>query len=151
LRSIASRSLLAVFAVTALAALAGCGSDAPKPPPTAGPGTPGAPSLLDRKLQPGEVMVDAEASPQRDGPYRFDGRYRVRFVQYAPEAPNRGFADQTPFVAYLVPAGDPRAKPVPLFHAAAKDGARTLTIEGKYLVEVAFGDYPYAIRFTPVR
>jgi hypothetical protein len=135
-----------------LAALAaGCGGEsAKKPPPAAGPGAPGAPSMLERKLQPGEVMVDAEASPQRDGPFRFDGRYRVRFVQYAPEAPNRGFADQTPFVAYLVPAGNPRSKPVPLFHAAAAGGTRTLEIDGRYLVEVAFGDFPYALRFTPL-
>lgn len=107
--------------------------------------------MLGRPLRPGEVMVDAEASPQRSKPYRFAGRYRVRFVQYAPEAPGRSFANQTPFVAYLIPAGDPRAKPVPLFHAAAASGQRTLRIEGRYLVEVAFGDFPYAMRFTPAR
>lgn len=107
--------------------------------------------MLRQALRPGEVMVDAEASPQRDGPYRFSGRYRVRFAQYAPEAPHRGFAGATPFVADLVPAGRLRAKPLPLFHAAAKGGARTLAIEGSYFVEVAFGDFPYAMRFTPVR
>lgn len=107
--------------------------------------------MLARPLRPGEVMVAAEASPQRKGPFRFDGRYRVRFVQYAPEAPNRSFANQTPFVASLLPAGDPRAKPVPLFEAAAKSEARTLSIRGRYVVEVAFGDFPYAMRFTPLR
>lgn len=130
--------------------LAACGSDDPEPPPTGGAGAPGAPSLLERELQPGEVMVDAEASPQIDGPYRFDGRYRVRFVQYAPEAPGRGFADQTPFVASLRAAADPRAKPIPLFHAAAKSGQRSLEIHGRYLVEVAFGDFPFVLRLTPL-
>jgi hypothetical protein len=75
----------------------------------------------------------------------------VKFVQYAPEAPGRGFADATPFVASLLPAGRPRAKPVPLFQAAAKAGTRTMTIDGSYLVEVAFGDFPYVMRFAPVR
>lgn len=107
--------------------------------------------MLERNLEPGEVMVHAEASPQIDGPYRFAGRYRVRFVQYAPEAPGRGFAGQTPFVASLRAAADPRAKPIALFHAAAKSGARTISIDGRYLIEVAFGDFPYAMRFTPLR
>lgn len=106
--------------------------------------------MLGQKLKPGEVMVDAEASPQIEGPYRFDGRYRVKFVQYAPEAPNQDFAAETPFVANLLSAKDPRAKPIPLFSAAAKTGERTLTISGKYLVEVGFGDFPYAMRFKPL-
>lgn len=137
---------------TVSAALAGCGGGGSggKPPPAAGAGAPGAPAMLAAALRPGEVMVDAEASPQREGPFRFSGRYRVRFVQYAPEAPGRGFAGETPFVADLVPAGRPRSRPVPLFHAAAKGGERTLRIDGRYFVEVAFGDFPYAMRFTPV-
>jgi hypothetical protein len=130
--------------------LAACGGGSSEKPPAAGPGSPGAPAMLERKLQPGEVMVEAEASPQSDGPFRFAGRYRVRFIQYAPEAPHRSFADQTPFVASLLPAGDPRARPVPLFHAAAKSGERRLRISGRYVVEVAFGDFPYAMRFTPL-
>lgn len=147
---VAFRYLLTAFVVTVSVALAGCGSDSPEPPPTGGPGSPSAPALLERKLQPGEVMLDAEASPQLEGPYRFGGRYRVRFVQYAPEAPGRSFAGQTPFVASLVAASDPRAKPIPLFQAAAKGGERTLEIKGRYLVEVAFGDFPYVLRFTPL-
>jgi hypothetical protein len=145
-----SRCLLAAFVAAVALALAACGSDSPEPPPTGGAGSPGAPALLERKLRPGEVLIDAEASPQLEGPYRFAGRYRVQFVQYAPEAPGRGFADATPFVANLLSAPDPRAKPIPLFHAAAKGGERTLTIDGRYLVEVAFGDFPYALRFTPL-
>lgn len=132
-------------------ALAACGSDAPEPPPTGGAGSPGAPAMLTQELRPGEVMVEAEASPQIDGPYRFDGRYQIKFVQYAPEAPGRSFSGQTPFVANLRSAADPRAKPIPLFHAAAGSGERTLSIQGRYLVEVAFGDFPYAMRFTPLR
>jgi hypothetical protein len=107
--------------------------------------------MLERKLQPGEVMVAAEASPQRKGPFRFDGRYKVKFAQYAPEAPGRSFANQTPFVAYLIPAARPAAKPEQLFNAAAKEKERTLSIQGRYFVEVAFGDFPFAMRFTPIR
>jgi hypothetical protein len=145
--------LLAACAAVVSLALAGCGGGGgggEKPPPAAGPDAPGAPAMLGQALRPGEVMVDAEASPQRQGPYEFSGRYRVRFVQYAPEAPGRSFAGATPFVAGLVAADRPRAKPVPLFHAAAKAGARTVGIEGRYFVEVAFGDFPYAMRFTPI-
>ena len=145
------RSLPIAFFVALSLALAGCGIDSPEPPPTGGAGSPGAPAMLGQELKPGEVMVEAEASPQIEGPYRFAGRYRVKFVQYAPEAPGRGFAGQTPFVANLLSANDPRAKPIPLFHAAAKDGERTVEINGRYLVEVAFGDFPYAMRFTPLR
>jgi hypothetical protein len=135
------------------AALAGCGGGGAtqEPPPAAGAGAPGAPAILKQPLRPGEVMVDAEASPLRQGPFAFAGRYRVKFVQYAPEAPGRSFADQTPFVAQLLAAGDPRAKPVPLFHAAAASGQRSVEIDGRYLVEVAFGDFPFAMRFTPLR
>src|SRR5262245_8739569 len=87
--------LPAACAAFVLMTLAGCGGDSPEPPPTGGAGSPGAPAMLSQELKPGEVMVEAEASPQIDGPYRFDGRYRVRFVQYAPEAPGRSFGGQT--------------------------------------------------------
>ncbi|HEY2054042.1 MAG TPA: hypothetical protein VGH14_08925 [Solirubrobacterales bacterium] len=131
---------------------AGCGGQEHfTAPPSAGPKAPGAPALLKRKLDKGEVMVDAEYSPQREGPFRLDGRYLVRFAQYAPESPGKlNFAKQTPFVAYLRSAANPRAKKVPLFHAAAAEGRRTISLNGRYFVEVAFGDFPFALRFTPV-
>jgi hypothetical protein len=130
---------------------AGCGGQEHfAPPPSAGPKAPGAPALLKRELQKGEVMVDAEYSPQREGPFRLVGQYLVRFAQYAPESPGRlDFAKQTPFVAYLRSAANPRAKKIPLFHAAAAGGRRTIPLDGRYYVEVDFGDFPYVLRFTP--
>jgi hypothetical protein len=136
----------------AIVLTAGCGGGGDRftAPPTAGPKAPGAPALLKRKLDQGEVMVEAEYSPQREGPFRLDGRYLVRFAQYAPESPGGlNFANQTPFVAYLHPAADPRAKKIPLFHAAAASGRRTISLDGRYFVEVEFGDFPYVLRFTP--
>ena len=40
---------------------------------------------------------------------------------------------------------------IKLFEAAARRGRRELTIRGRYVVEVSFGDFPYVIRFTPRR
>lgn len=143
--------IAALAALIALAGLlSGCGGNRPEPPPRAGANAPGAPQLLKKKLGPGEIRVDGEYSPGSHGPFPFSGRYEVRFAQYAPEAPNRGFANQTPFVAELRDATDPRRKPLPLFHAAAERGARKITVDGRYLVEVPFGDFPYVIVFTPL-
>src|SRR5690606_2672877 len=83
---------------------AGCGDrDEPDPPPAAGADAPGAPSLLRSPERAGEVVVSAEASPVAHGPFELDGRYRVRFAQYAPEDPGLDFAGQTAFVATLGP------------------------------------------------
>jgi hypothetical protein len=129
--------------------IAGCGGGgAATAPPAAGPTARGAPALLKQKVQKGEVMVDAEYSPHRDGPYHFDGTYRIRFAQYDPEAPRMSFADQTPFVADLSGLGR-RPKKIALFHQAAAGGARTMRLHGNYFVEVSFGDFPYVLRFTP--
>jgi hypothetical protein len=104
--------------------------------------------LLKQKVRKDEVMVDAEYSPHRDGPYSFDGTYLVRFAQYDPEAPRTSFAGQTPFVADLTGLGR-RARKIALFHQAAAGGKRTMRLHGKYFVEVSFGDFPYVLRFTP--
>jgi hypothetical protein len=40
---------------------------------------------------------------------------------------------------------------VKLFEAAARTSRRTLTLHGRLYVDVSFGDFPYAIRFTPVQ
>jgi hypothetical protein len=128
--------------------VAGCGGTSATPPPAAGPSAQGAPALLKQKVRKGEVMVDAEYSPHRDGPYRFDGTYLVRFAQYDPEAPRTSFADQTPFVADLARPGR-RPKKIALFHQAAAGGERTMRLHGNYFVEVSFGDFPYVLRFTP--
>jgi hypothetical protein len=139
-------TLFALLVLTVVAA--GCGGNSAIPPPPAGPSAAGAPALLKRKLQKGEVMVDAEYSPHRDGPYNFDGTYLVRFAQYDPEAPRKSFADQTPFVAYLTGPGR-RPKKITLFHQAAAGASRTMRLQGTYFVEVSFGDFPYVLRFTP--
>lgn len=128
--------------------IAGCGGSSPTPPPAAGPSAAGAPALLKRKVRKGEVMVDAEYSPHRDGPYHFDGTYLVRFAQYDPEAPRTSFAHQTPFVAYLTGLGR-RPKKIILFHQATAGASRKMRLRGTYFVEVSFGDFPYVLRFTP--
>lgn len=144
------RKSIGVAALAALALLAGgCGGEAAEPPPSPGPGAPGAPQLLKQPLEPGEIRVAGAASPGSEGPFRFEGRYEVRFAQYAPEAPGRSFGDQTPFVARLLGTGTPPGKAIPLFHAAREQGSRTLEIDGRYVVEVLFGDFPYVVRFTP--
>ena len=140
---------LTLFALLALAiVIAACGGKSATAPPAAGPNAAGAPALLKQKLQKGEVMVDAEYSPHRDGPYKFDGTYLVRFAQYDPEAPRTSFAQQTPFVAYLTGPGR-RPKKITLFHQAAAGASRTMRLHGTYFVEVSFGDFPYVLRFTP--
>jgi hypothetical protein len=106
--------------------------------------------MLERPVREGEVLVTGEASPRRHGPFRLDGRYRVSFAQYAPEAPHRGFADQVPFVATLRAASNLRNRPIVLFHEAARRGSRTVRLHGTYAVEVLFGDFPYVIRLSPL-
>jgi hypothetical protein len=39
---------------------------------------------------------------------------------------------------------------VRLFRAAARTGRREVTLRGRYFIDVSFGDFPYAIRLTPV-
>ncbi len=140
---------LAIAALAIGAALSGCGGAGNEAPPAAGAGAPGAPALLERELGPGELLVEGEATPHEAGPFRLDGRYRVSFAQYAPEAPRRGFAGEVPFVAELRSVSDPRARPVRLFREAAKGGTRTIELRGRYAVEVLFGDFPFVLRFTP--
>ena len=75
----------------------------------------------------------------------------MRFEQHAPEDPNLDFTGATSFVAALdreaeITGGDSIA----LFEAAARRGqTRTLRIDGRFFVDVSFGDFPYVIRFTP--
>lgn len=149
MRTLGPGPLVTLIVLVAAVLVTGCGGQrGVTAPPAAGPQAPGAPALLKEKVRKGEVMVDAEYSPQREGPFHLKGRYLVRFAQYAPEAPRMDFGDQTPFVAYLA-GTNPRAKKVPLFHRAAAHGQTTLSLNGRYFVEVAFGDFPYVIRFTP--
>jgi hypothetical protein len=137
--------------LTALVTLAGCGNGTVKgtPPPKAADAKV---ALLAAPKRPGEVIVRGEASPASHGPFTFDGRYKVRFEQFAPEDPTVDFTTQTAFVAAL----DKRAEEngdgsVRLFRAARRTSARTVTLHGRLFVDVTFGDFPYAIRFTPVQ
>jgi hypothetical protein len=134
-----------------LALLAGCGSEAAtrtKPPDPAKAKV----ALLQAPRRAGEIIVRGDLSPASHGPYAFDGRYVVRFEQFAPEDPHVDFTAQTAFVTTL----DRNAEQdgpgsVRLFHAARRTGRRTLALHGRLFVDVSFGDFPYAIRITPLK
>ena len=51
------------------------------------------------------IRVRGDASPGCYGPFEFDGRYLVRFEQFAPEDPELDFSGQTPFTASLPSPG----------------------------------------------
>jgi hypothetical protein len=139
-----------LFAVLlALPALAGCGGgDDPAPPTSTAPRAP-LPALATRPAAQGEVVVRGQASPATRGPYAFDGRYLVRFAQYAPEDPKLDFSAQTPFSATLTPRRDDPRGAKKLIAGAAASGSRELELHGRYFVSVDFGDFPYVVRFTP--
>ena len=136
--------------VTALATstLGGCGGDSDTPAAATTPAA-AAPALGTRPAAKGEIVGRGEASPATHGPYDFDGRYLVRFEQYAPEDAALDFASQTPFAAALLKREGDSAGAIALFETAAPRGRRELTIRGRYLVDVSFGDFPYVLRFTP--
>lgn len=155
-RERARRAAVCLAALALTGALAACGDDGttatPTAPATAGARSPAAPALLREPARDGEIVVDGEASPETHGPFRFAGRYVVRFAQYAPEDPALDFAGQTPFVARLGPARPgPRARWIDLFEDAARTGRRTIDLRGSHTVDVEFGDFPYVVRFTPTR
>lgn len=113
------------------------------------PAGPALPALARPAAKPGEFVFHADSSPATHGPIALDGRYLVRFEQTAPEDPRLDFSTQTPFTAVLERrAGDPSGA-VKLFSAAARSGRRELAVHGRYVLDVTFGDFPYAVRFTP--
>lgn len=121
------------------------GTDAVRPKVTV------LPALARAPAKAGEQVFSGESSPASHGPFELDGSYVVRFEQVAPEDPHTDFSTQTPFTAALARrANDPRGA-VKLFGAARREGRRTLTIHGRYVLDVSFGDFPYAVRFTPRR
>ena len=137
--------------VLALAAIAGCGGGSEKrePPPAA---SKAKVALLQAPKLPGEVIVRGEGSPASHGPFTFDGRYVVRFEQFAPEDPSTDFTSQTAFVATLDRDAEREGRDtVKLFRAAKRTGRRAITLHGRLYVDVSFGDFPYALRFSPAR
>ena len=140
-----------VVALLTAALLAGCGSDKTATPPPSREQTRSAePAWARAPKQDGEIVVRGDASPGSHGPFTFDGRYAVRFAQVSPEDPGLDFADQTSFVARLDREAEiPDSRSVRLFHAARREGRKTVRVSGRYYVDVEFGDYPYVIRFTP--
>jgi len=140
-----------LLATLALAVVAGCGDDRSGRATSTSGSTAGAilPVLVRDPAAPGEIVVRGQASPATHGPYAFEGRYLVRFEQYAPENPELDFAAEASFTARLTTReGDPRGA-IDLLQAAARRGRRELTIRGRYYVDISFGDYPYVMRFTP--
>ncbi len=96
-------------------------------------------------------MFSRQSSPASHGPFELDGRYLVRFEQTAPEDPNLDFAGQTPFTASLQRRAGDTSGAIDLFEDAARSGRKSVTLRGRYLLDVSFGDFPYAVRFTPRR
>jgi hypothetical protein len=109
------------------------------------------PALARAPAKPGERVFSGETSPASHGPFTLDGTYVVRFEQIAPEDPRMDFSTQTAFTAALQRRADDPRGAVTLFGAARRSGRRTLTIHGRYVLDVSFGDFPYAVRFTPRR
>src|SRR5947208_14100145 len=89
-----------VFAVTT----AGCGGggDGASPPPRAATSTTPVQAPLARApVKAGELVFAGETSPITYGAFELDGRYVVRFEQFAPENPKLDFSTQTPFTARI--------------------------------------------------
>jgi hypothetical protein len=142
-------------AIVLLVALA-CGTTACGGASGAGTGSAAAapraarPALARAPKRPGEILVRAEASPASHGPFALDGRYVVRFEQIAPEDPELDFTTQTAFVATFDRRREQEgAGSVRVFRTAARTGRRTVTLRGRWYLDVSFGDFPYAIRLTP--
>lgn len=141
---------LAVIAASlALVGVAGCGGEQEEPPPAPGPDAPNAPALLTEPETDGEYLFSAGRSPRTFGPRPFKGRYSVRFAQYAPENPNVNFGDHIPFVAKILRVSGSGPPVRRLFREASKSGQTEVELDGRYVIEVSFGDFPFAVRFTP--
>jgi hypothetical protein len=144
------RHAIALAALLAVA-LSGCGGDRDATRgPTATTAAAGLPALARTPPRTGELVFSGEVSPRSHGPFALDGRYVVRFEQFAPENPKLDFSGQTPFTARLRRAGS-RGGGEALFGSAAARGRRELAKHGRYVLDVSFGDFPYAVRFTPER
>ncbi len=142
-------SFAALLAVAALL-LSSCGGGADPSASTAAP-PPARPALAETAKRPGEILVQGQASPASHGPFELRGRYTARFEQIAPEDPELDFATQTPIVVMADRNAEQEdGRSVRLFHAAARTGEAQVTLRGRLYIDVSFGDFPYAIRLTPV-
>ena len=151
----AGRRVVALLGALALlgapALLAGCGSEAATPTKPPDPAKTKV-ALLQAPRRAGEIIVRGDLSPASHGPYEFDGRYLVRFEQVAPEDPTVDFTAQTAFVATLDRSAEQDGPgSVRLFHAARRTSRKTVSLHGRLFVDVSFGDFPYALRFTPLK
>jgi hypothetical protein len=127
----------------------GCGTAATRPAPPPDAAKAKVP-LLRAPKRPGEIIVRGDLSPASHGPFTFNGRYVVRFEQFAPEDPDVEFSGQTAFVVTLDRRADiDEPGSIRLFKAARRTSRRAVTLHGRLFVDVSFGDFPYAIRFTP--
>jgi hypothetical protein len=144
-------ALLLLLVLAPAGAVTGCGGgDVAAPAGVATTAT--TPSLARAPARTGEIVIRADGSPVTKGPYTFRGAYTVRFEQYAPEDPALDFGAQTPFTATLQQhtEGEPDpARTVRLFESAARTGRATIRATGRLDVVVAFGDFPFVLRFTP--
>jgi hypothetical protein len=146
------RSLvLVVLLVAALAGATACGGGSSGGASSAAAPPPARLVLAKAPKKAGEILVQGQASPASHGPFALDGRYVARFEQVAPEDPEMDFATQTTFVVTADRKSQQEgAGTVRLFRAAARTGRRTVTLHGRLYIDVSFGDFPYAIRLTPV-
>ena len=145
-----------VLLVAASCGATACGDGASSGGARLGAGAPAQraarPALARAPKRAGEILVQAQASPASHGPFALDGRYVARFEQIAPEDPKLDFTTQTAFVAMFDRhAQQERPGSVRLFRTAARTGRRTVTLHGRWYLDVSFGDFPYAVRLTPVR
>jgi hypothetical protein len=140
-----------VLLVAAACGASACGGGGTSSSGTAAPAQRAArPALARAPARPGEILVQAPASPASHGPLALDGRYVARFEQLAPEDPKLDFTTQTAFVATFDRRPEQEGSDsVRLFRAAARTGRRTVTLRGRWYLDVSFGDFPYAIRLTP--
>ena len=151
------RTVIALVSGALLATACGGGAGAAGGASTPSGGGDGATTAADARAREGAEAGPARSScrarrrPPSHGPFSFDGRYTVRFEQIAPEDPNLDFATQTAFVATLdrtaAAGGRGHGPPVPRRRPHRPQGRSRRT--AAYYVDVSFGDFPYAVRFTP--
>lgn len=139
--------LLVSLTAVALGACGGGGGGSKAPSSTST--TASLPRLARKPARAGEIVFAGQSSPASYGPIKLDGTYVVRFEQFAPENPKQDFTNQTPFRATLERRSGVTKGSVRLFSAARRTGRKLFKLKGKYVIDVSFGDFPFAVRMTP--